>query len=167
MKSTFDIKNWRSPSFHSVVDYTKLGRLSHTGIQDGELKELGKKLTEFPEGFTLHPTLKKIYDQRKVAFDSGAGLDFAMAESLAFASLLQDGFNLRLSGQDVERGTFSHRHAALTDPKAEEKYLPLYNFLKPEERWRCQIGNSPLTEYAALGFEYGYALTNPNTLTIW
>lgn len=90
-----------------------------------------------------------------------------MAESLAFGSLLHEGFNLRLSGQDVERGTFSHRHAVMTNPNTEEKFMPLYNFVNKDEKWRCQIGNSPLTEYAAMGFEYGYALTNPNTLSIW
>ena len=74
-------------------------------------------MTQIPENFTLHPTIRKIYDQRKSAFESGSGLDFAMAESLAFGSLLKEGFNVRLSGQDVERGTFSHRHAVLTDPK--------------------------------------------------
>jgi 2-oxoglutarate dehydrogenase E1 component len=74
---------------------------------------------------------------------------------------------VRIAGQDVERGTFSHRHAVITDQKTEEKYTPLYNLLKPEERGRLQIENSLLSEYAAMGFEYGYALTNPNTLTIW
>ena len=167
LKSTFDIKNWRSPTFHKVVDYNSLGRLSHTGIESPALKELGKKLTDIPSEFTLHPTLKKIYDQRQKSFETGTGLDFAMAESLAFGSLLNEGFNLRLSGQDVERGTFSHRHAVLTDIKNEDKYVPLNSLLKAEDYRRCQIANSPLSEYAAMGFEYGYALTNPNTLTIW
>ena len=90
-----------------------------------------------------------------------------MAESLAFGSLLKEGFNVRLSGQDVERGTFSHRHALLTDFKNESTFMPLHNLLTPEDKWRCQIGNSPLSEYAAMGFEFGYSMTNPNTLTIW
>jgi 2-oxoglutarate dehydrogenase E1 component len=86
---------------------------------------------------------------------------------LAFGSLLNDGFNVRVSGQDVERGTFSHRHAVLTDQKTEQKYVPLHNLLSAEERGRLQIENSLLSEYAAMGYEYGYAYTNPNTLTIW
>ena len=79
----------------------------------------------------MHPTLKKIYEQRKKCFESGTGLDFAMAESLAFGSLLKEGFNVRLSGQDVERGTFSHRHAVLTDFKDESTFMPLHNLLAP------------------------------------
>ena len=74
---------------------------------------------------------------------------------------------MRLSGQDVERGTFSHRHAVVTDQNTEKKYVPLHSLLKDDEHDRFQIENSFLSEYAALGFEYGYALTNPNTLTIW
>lgn len=167
LKENFDIKNWRSPTYHRLVDYTKFGRLSHTGVPEKELKEISKKLTIIPENFNLHPTLKKIYDHRRSSFESGTGVDFAMAESLAFATLLEDGFNVRICGQDVERGTFSHRHSVLVDQKNENKYTPLHNFLSPEEKWRCQIVNSPLSEYAAMGFQYGYSITNPNTLTIW
>jgi 2-oxoglutarate dehydrogenase E1 component len=167
LKAEFDPKNWRSPTYHSVVDYTKLGRLSRTGVDSSDLKEIGQKLTNIPEGFTLHHTIKKIYDQRRKAFETGTGLDFAMAESLAFGSLLNEGFNVRLSGQDVERGTFSQRHAVVVDQKTDEKYFPLTSLLSEEDKWRCQIGNSILSEYAVMGFEYGYALTNPNTLTIW
>lgn len=90
-----------------------------------------------------------------------------MAESLAYGSLLKEGFNIRISGQDVERGTFSHRHAVVIDQKDETRFTPLRSLLKDNEQNRLQIENSLLSEYAALGYEYGYALTNPNALTIW
>ncbi len=120
-----------------------------------------------PSTFNIHPTIKKIYELRKKSIEIGEGIDFGTAESLAFGSLLNEGFNVRLSGQDVERGTFSHRHAVLTDQQTEERYVPLHSLLNPNDKWRFQIENSFLSEYAAMGFEYGYALTNPNTLTIW
>jgi 2-oxoglutarate dehydrogenase E1 component len=90
-----------------------------------------------------------------------------MAESLAYGSLLSEGFNIRISGQDVERGTFSHRHAVVIDQKNESHFTPLRSLLKENEQNRLQIENSLLSEYAAMGYEYGYAQTNPNALTIW
>lgn len=111
--------------------------------------------------------IKKIYDQRRESINTGQSVDFATAEALAFASLLKEGFNVRLSGQDVERGTFSHRHANIVDQKTNMKFSPIRNVLKPEDHKNFQVENSLLSEYAVLGFEYGYSITNPNTLTIW
>lgn len=93
----------------------------------------------------------------------------ATAESLAFATLLKEGYNIRLSGQDVERGTFSHRHAVLNDQESVTKYRPVLNCLSESERKkdRFTVVNSHLSEYGVLGFEYGYSITNPNCLTIW
>ena len=93
------------------------------------MKEIGKKLTDIPPGFNIHPQLKKIYEARRKSIETGEGIDFGTAEALAFASLLTEGFNVRLSGQDVERGTFSHRHAALVDQQTEEKYISLRNYI--------------------------------------
>ena len=166
-KSTFNISKWRMPTYHSVVDYTRLGYIKRTGLDKEEIHEIGKKVTAVPETVTMNPVIKKIYAQRAKSIESGEGIDFATAESLAFGSLLMDGFNVRLSGQDVERGTFSHRHAVVVDQESENKYVPLHSLLKDDEKGRFQIENSFLSEYAAMGFEYGYALTNPNTLTIW
>ena len=88
---------------------------------------------------TLNPVIKKIYAQRVKSIESGQGIDFATAESLAFGSLLVDGFNIRLSGQDVERGTFSHRHAVVVDQETEKKYVPLHSLLRDHEKGRFQI----------------------------
>ena len=115
----------------------------------------------------MHPIIKKIYDQRRESIENGTGIDFATAESLAFGSLLKDGFNVRFSGQDVERGTFSHRHAVLVDQKTNHKYFPMHSLLAEKDRKHFQIENSLLSEYAVLAYEYGYSITNPNTLTVW
>lgn len=111
--------------------------------------------------------IKKIYDQRKESIEAGTGIDFATAESLAFGMLLKEGFNVRFSGQDVERGTFSHRHAVLVDQKTNRKYYPMHSLLEEKDHLNYQIENSLLSEYAVLGYEYGYSITNPNTLCIW
>lgn len=115
----FDIKKWTVPSYHRVVDYSELGELKKTGVSAGTLKEIGEKITTFPSSITLHPSIKKIYEARAKALETGQGIDFGLAESLAFGTLLSEGFNLRLDGQDVERGTFSHRHAVVVDQKTE------------------------------------------------
>ena len=117
LKSTFDIKNWRVPTYHSVVDFNKLGEIKRTGISVDDLRSIGQKIAHVPDNFNINPTIRKIYEQRKKSVETGEGIDFGTAESLAFGSLLNDGFNIRASGQDVERGTFSHRHAVLTDQK--------------------------------------------------
>lgn len=94
------------------------------------MKEVGGAITQVPQDFNIHPQIKKIYDARRQSIETGEGIDFGTAEALAFGSLLQEGFNVRLSGQDVERGTFSHRHSILVDQKTEQKYMPLRNLLK-------------------------------------
>jgi 2-oxoglutarate dehydrogenase E1 component len=101
-------------------------------VSSEDLKFIGEKITQIPAGFHLHPTIKKIYEQRRKSIEEGSGIDFGTAESLAFGSLLREGFNVRFSGQDVERGTFSHRHAVVVDQNTEQKYSPLHSLLKPE-----------------------------------
>ena len=162
----FDIKKWHVPSYHQVVDFSELGELKKTGVEAEKLREVGSLITKLPNSLTPHASIKKIYEARVKALETGEGIDFALAESLAFGTLLSEGFNLRLDGQDVERGTFSHRHAVIVDQKTEEKYMPL-STLVPSKSKRLQIENSLLSEYACLGFDYGYSMTNPNTLTIW
>jgi 2-oxoglutarate dehydrogenase complex dehydrogenase (E1) component-like enzyme len=117
-----------------------------------------------PEGFTVNPKLAKQLERRRAALDEG-GIDWGQAEALAYASLLEDGIPIRLSGQDTERGTFSHRHSVLHDPTTGETFAPLQNL--PNASASCEIYNSPLSEYAALAFEYGYSVAAPDALVLW
>lgn len=140
-------------------------RRGQTGIPAETLKRLGDALTSVPEGFHVHRTIQRFLDNRKKMIESGEGIDWAMAEALAFGSLLLEGHRVRLSGQDCERGTFSQRHSVLTDQENEERYTPL-NHLS-ENQARYEVINSMLSEEAVLGFEYGYTLSEPNALTLW
>ena len=130
------------------------------------LKKVGAALTRVPETFHLHPTLKRVLDARKRAIDTGSGIDWATAEQLAFGTLLLEGYRVRLSGQDVRRGTFSQRHAVFIDQMTDEVYVPL-NHIDENQTARADFINSILSEEAVLGFEYGYSLVEPNCLTLW
>jgi 2-oxoglutarate dehydrogenase E1 component len=136
-----------------------------TGVPVAQLKEIGTKLTTVPEGFRVHRTVQRFLDARRKAIDSGEGIDWATAETLAFGSLLTEGERVRLSGQDSERGTFSQRHSVLYDQESEERYIPL-NHIAPDQA-RFEVINSMLSEEAVLGFEYGYSLSEPNALVMW
>ncbi len=140
-------------------------RRGRTGIDLEKLKSLGTRLTNVPEGFHLHKTLQRILDGRKTMIETGQGIDWATSEALAYASLLDEGHPVRLSGQDSERGTFSHRHSVLIDQETEARYVPLNHV--SEHQARFEVINSMLSEEAVLGFEYGYSLAEPNALTIW
>jgi 2-oxoglutarate dehydrogenase E1 component len=140
-------------------------RRGKTAVPLKQLKEIGKVLTTLPEGFNAHKTLQRLLETRAKMMSSGEGLDWAMAESLAFGSLCLDGHKIRLSGQDCERGTFSQRHAVFYDQETEDRYIPLAN-LSPAQA-RFEVINSMLSEEAVLGFEYGYSLARPNALTLW
>jgi 2-oxoglutarate dehydrogenase E1 component len=137
-----------------------------TGVDIAKLKSLGAKLTKVPKTFTVHKTMQRVLDARAKMISDGKGLDWAMGEHLAFATLLDEGFKIRLSGQDVQRGTFSHRHAVLIDQNTDKQYTPL-NHLVKEQTVKLEAINSNLSEEAVLGFEYGYSLAEPNALTIW
>lgn len=137
-----------------------------TGIPKDELDHIGKVLTEIPEGFNLHPTLAKRFIPRRVeALEAGEGFDWAFAESLAWGSLLMEGNPVRLSGQDVRRGTFSHRHAVLYDFETRERHIALKNL--SEDQANFCVYNSLLSEAAVLGFDYGYSLGATNMLIMW
>jgi 2-oxoglutarate dehydrogenase E1 component len=140
-------------------------RRGHTGVAVETLKEIGTKITAVPQGFHAHRTLQRFLDNRKKAIEQGEGIDWSTAEALAFCSLLLDGHRVRLSGQDVERGTFSQRHSVLVDQENETRYTP-FNHLR-ETQGRFEVINSMLSEEAVLGFEYGYSLAEPNALTLW
>jgi 2-oxoglutarate dehydrogenase E1 component len=140
-------------------------RRGQTGVSVETLKDIAKALTSVPGGFHVHRTIQRFLDNRKKMIETGEGIDWAMAEALAFGSLLLEGHRVRLSGQDVERGTFSQRHSVLTDQENEERYTPL-NHIR-ENQARYEVINSMLSEEAVLGFEYGYTLSEPNALTLW
>ncbi|SKB03830.1 2-oxoglutarate dehydrogenase E1 component [Prosthecobacter debontii] len=137
-----------------------------TGVEEAKLKEIGEKLLQAPESFHLHPTIsRRFLAARKKAIESGEGFDWAYAESLAFGSLLTEGLGVRLSGQDVRRGTFSQRHCVFYDTETRERHIPLTKL--SEDQGRFCVYNSLLSEAAVLGFDYGYTLLAPNVLICW
>ena len=136
-----------------------------TAISKKRLQEIGKALAAIPKGFAVHKTVARIVEGRGGMFASGRGFDWATAEALAFGSLLSEGTTVRLSGQDCTRGTFSHRHAALIDQKTEHRHYPLDAVRAG--RAQFEVIDSMLSEYAVLGFEYGYSLAEPNALVMW
>ena len=140
-------------------------RRGDTGVALDLLKEVGKQITTVPDGFHVHRTIQRFLDNRRKAIESGEGIDWATAEALAFCTLLLENHRVRLSGQDVERGTFSQRHSVLTDQMNEDRYTP-FNHIR-EKQARYEVINSMLSEEAVLGFEYGYSLAEPNALTLW
>jgi 2-oxoglutarate dehydrogenase E1 component len=136
-----------------------------TGVPTDRLRTLGERLTRVPPDFHPHPKIARLLQQRA---DMAAGkrpVDFGAAEALAFATLLDEGLPVRLSGQDSMRGTFSHRHAVLVDVVDEHRYFPLAQIAAGAARF--EVHNSPLSEAAVLGFEYGYTLDYPETLVMW
>jgi 2-oxoglutarate dehydrogenase E1 component len=136
-----------------------------TGVPKQRLLDLGRKITTIPERITVHKTVARVIEGRREAIETGQGIDWATGESLAFATLLDQGYPVRLSGQDSVRGTFSQRHTGVVDQKSEETYFPLRN-LGPNQA-HFEVLDSALSEEAVLGFEYGFSLTDPNTLTMW
>ncbi|KAF8395071.1 hypothetical protein HHK36_019011 [Tetracentron sinense] len=131
------------------------------------LKNVGKAITTLPDNFKPHRAVKKIFEQRAQMIETGEGIDWAAGEALAFATLLVEGNHVRLSGQDVERGTFSHRHSVVHDQETGEKYCPLDHVLLNQNEEMFTVSNSSLSEFGVLGFELGYSMENPNSLVIW
>ena len=136
-----------------------------TAVPQDTLTEIGHSLASYPDGFHIHPKVKKLLEQRHEMAEGKRPLDFGMAEALAFGSLLNKGVPVRLTGQDSRRGTFSQRHAALIDIETEEEYVPLEH-IASGKTW-CEIYNSPLSEAAILGFEYGFSRDYPEALVLW
>ena len=139
------------------------GEVVVTAVSSERLEALNEQLLEVPADFEVHPKLLKQLERRRTTLETG--IDWGHAESLAFATLLVDGISIRLSGQDSERGTFAHRHAVLHDPRSGELHVPLQAL--PEAGAAFEIYNSPLSEYACLGFEYGYSVAAPESLVLW
>ena len=136
-----------------------------TAIKPETLVEVGTALTRYPEGFDIHKTVARQLENKAKMVETGKGYDWATAEALAFGSLLTEGFPVRLAGQDCTRGTFSQRHSGLVDQTTEERHYPLNHIRAGQARY--EVIDSMLSEYAVLGFEYGYSLSEPNALVLW
>ena len=154
---------WKS--FNRVDELTMMDTVD-TAVATEQLNQVAEALTQLPENQKFLRKIERLVADRKAMYFEKDKLDWAMGELLAYGSLLQEGFNVRLSGQDVERGTFSHRHAVMKTEGAEEEVV-LLNHINPENQGRFHVYNSLLSEYGVLGFDYGYAMASPNTLTLW
>jgi 2-oxoglutarate dehydrogenase E1 component len=181
-KEKLDFKNFLEREFKSSKNYKSelkwfdgawsrfkpgLGKDKRglSGVDKNKLIEIGKKISKIPSDFQVHKTLKKIFDLRMNSILEGKAIDWSTAESLAFATLLTEGFSVRLSGQDSGRGTFSQRHAVLRNQENHQRYIPLNNISKSQKNF--EIIDSLLSELAVLGFEFGYSLSEPETLVLW
>lgn len=136
-----------------------------TAVDELTLKKIGDEISQAPKGFNVHRNLKRILNNRKKTVETGEGIEWATGEALAFGSLLLEGYHVRVSGQDVERGTFSQRHAVLHDQQLEKIHTPLKHL--SEDQGAFDISNSSLSEYGVMGFEYGYSLFSPDALVQW
>jgi 2-oxoglutarate dehydrogenase E1 component len=138
---------------------------AETAVSAGVLRELGQGLVSVPEGFRLNPKIVRQLEAKRAAIEAGEGVDWATAEALGIASLCAEGTHVRMSGQDSGRGTFSHRHAILVDQETEERWVPINHVRAGQAPF--EIIDSPLSEAAVVGFEYGYSLADPSTLVLW
>ncbi|MAJ85370.1 MAG: 2-oxoglutarate dehydrogenase E1 component, partial [Candidatus Pelagibacter sp.] len=136
-----------------------------SGVERSKLIDIGKKISKIPDDFKIHKTLSKIFDLRLKKFDDNGPIDWSTAEALAFGTLLEEGFSVRLSGQDSGRGTFSQRHAVVRNQENHQRYVPLNNISSNQKKF--EIIDSLLSELAVLGFEFGYSLSEPDTLVLW
>ena len=173
LDSEFELSKSYKPNKADWLDGTWTGikiasidaRRGKTSSTEEDIKALAKEIHSIPKDFTPHKRIQKIYNDRQESINDGKNIDWATAEALAFATLLKDGYGVRLSGQDVGRGTFSHRHAVLYDQENEKRFVPLRHFRK--EQALFEIVDSFLSEFGVLGFEYGYSQADPKTLVLW
>ena len=140
-------------------------RRGDTGVGIERLRIIGRRITTIPPDFNAHKTVRRLLERRREMVETGQGIDWSMAEHLAFGSLLTEGFPVRLSGQDSERGTFSQRHSVLIDQETERRWTPLKHVANDQAHF--EVINSMLSEEAVLGFEYGYSLAEPKALVMW
>jgi 2-oxoglutarate dehydrogenase E1 component len=157
--------DWLDGKWSGIGHAEEGARRGLTGVDFDVLNEVGRKITYIPKSFTPHKTVARILAGRRKTIEEGHGIDWATAEALAFGTLLVEGYRVRLSGQDSERGTFSQRHSVLMDQVTEKKYTPLRHIAKAQAEF--EVINSMLSEEAVLGFEYGYSLAEPNALVLW
>ncbi|CTQ49019.1 2-oxoglutarate dehydrogenase E1 component [Jannaschia donghaensis] len=152
---------WSHLDRRKEEDYVR----GETAIAPETYDAVGRALTTAPKDFPLHKTIGRLMDAKAQMFESGTGFDWATAEAMAFGSLLTEGYKVRLAGQDSTRGTFSQRHSALINQENEDRYYPLNHIREGQSHYEAI--DSALSEYAVLGFEYGYSLAEPNALTMW
>jgi len=150
----------------SLAKEEKMMEAVETKVSENDLSEVARTITTLPTDKKFLRKIEKLISDRKRMFFESDAMDWAMGELLAYGTLLKEGYDVRISGQDVERGTFSHRHALLKAEESEEEVV-LLNSINPENQGNFSIYNSLLSEYAVLGFDYGYAMASPNALTIW
>jgi len=172
--------DWLSSKWAGFKGPTQMSRIRPTGVDVEMLRKVGITAGTVPDDFKLHRQMKKIFNNRREQAEKGEGIDWGTAEALAFGSLLVEGNHVRITGQDVQRGTFSHRHAVVKDQDTEQDYTPLNHITKrmdpscpkedmsgPDTQAGFTCRNSILSEFAVLGFELGYSLENPNALVLW
>ncbi|XP_063934052.1 2-oxoglutarate dehydrogenase-like, mitochondrial [Zophobas morio] len=159
------IDDWLDSRWKGFKAPRNMSLARDTGVSIERLKHIGTVISTVPKGFTSHRGVDRILKARMQTVKSGSGIDWATAEALAFGTLLMEKFHVRLSGQDVERGTFCQRHHVLHDQNTEETYVPLNHLL--DEQAKYTVSNSSLSEYGILGFELGYSYANPNSLICW
>ncbi len=157
--------DWLEGTWTGLSTATFDARRGKTSVKEKTLINVAKKIHEIPEDFNAHRRIKKIYGDRLTSVINGKGIDWATSESLALATLLDEGYGVRISGQDVGRGTFSHRHGVLYDQENENRFVPLRHFQNKQGYF--EIIDSFLSEFGVLGFEYGYSQVDPKTLVIW
>jgi 2-oxoglutarate dehydrogenase E1 component len=160
-----DKADWLDGRWSNISKPSAESVRGETGVPLQKLKDLGHKITAVPERIDVHKTVQRLLDSRRHAVETGEGLDWGTAEHLAFASLVDEGVPVRLSGQDSVRGTFTQRHSAIIDQTTEERYIPL-NHIRDGQAY-YEVIDSALSEEAVLGFEYGYSTADPSTLVMW
>ena len=157
--------DWLEGAWSDIEAAPRDPRPGDTAVAPAVLAEIGRAITRVPDGFSVHPRIRRQLEEKRKAIEAGGPVDWATAEALAFGSLLLEGKRVRLSGQDCSRGTFSQRHAGLVDQETERRYVPL-DHIRPGQA-RLELADSPLSEAGILGFEYGHSITDPDTLAIW
>lgn len=163
LSNKIDQTEWDPYGWNEVERF----ELKETGITQEKLLQLNDLINHIPAEFNAHRTIKKIYAERHASIKNGTDIDWGTAEALAYASLLDENSSVRLSGEDVERGTFSHRHAVIHDMTTFKKYTPLKRVIEGKQGVNFTLINSLLSEFGVLGFEYGHSITSPHDLTIW
>jgi 2-oxoglutarate dehydrogenase E1 component len=165
---TFEAEDWVTSQWEEIKKCDKT-EAKFSGVPIDRLTDVGNKITLLPDekNGEFHRLIKKIFEIRNKTIVSGKNIDWGTAEALAFSTLIQDGYHVRLSGQDVERGTFSHRHAHVFYQNKEGYYNPIDNAVTNGTERKFIASNSHLSEFAVMGFELGYAQTHPNTLVLW
>jgi 2-oxoglutarate dehydrogenase E1 component len=157
--------DWLEGAWAGLEQASDDDRRGDTGVPGETLRQIGRGLVTAPEGFRLNPKIARQLEAKRAAIEAGEGIDWATAEALAIGSLCAEGTHVRMSGQDSGRGTFSQRHAVLVDQETEERYVPI-NHVSPRQA-PFEIIDSPLSEAAVVGFEYGYSLADPSSLVLW